>query len=34
MKLEKEITLAERKAAGSPPMAISEPKKARGKVSR
>ncbi|MCI0597381.1 MAG: hypothetical protein L0Z48_12715, partial [candidate division Zixibacteria bacterium] len=34
LKLEKEITLAERKAAGPPPMAVSEPKKPRGKVSR
>jgi len=34
LKLEKEITLAERKTAGSPPMAVSEPKKPRGKVSR
>lgn len=34
LKLEKEITLAERKAAGSPPMASSEPKKTRSKVSR
>ncbi|MGE5693463.1 MAG: DUF2723 domain-containing protein [Candidatus Zixiibacteriota bacterium] len=34
LKLEKEITLAERKAAGSPPMATSEPKRPRGKVTR
>ena len=34
LKLEKEITLAERKTAGSPPMASSEPKRPRGKVTR
>ncbi len=34
LKLEKEITLAERKKAGSPPMAASEPKRPRGKLSR
>ena len=34
LKLEKEITLAERKKTGSPPIAVSEPKRPRGKLSR
>ncbi|MCI0330628.1 MAG: DUF2723 domain-containing protein [candidate division Zixibacteria bacterium] len=34
LKLEKEITLAERKKTGSVPIAVSEPKKSRGKLSR